>query len=157
MGREWKPGDVALVQVSSAHGPEVAVSSDSQWFVAGPRLGSQHGWYHDRVTVVRPLVVIDPEDREAVGRLVEVLVHFEGPGPATFADRIQLALREFADPTPPTPEPTDATARVTDRRDNIWRLLADGEWVCTSGPDIGEYLTWDRLAAERGPLEVEFS
>jgi hypothetical protein len=57
--REWKPGDVAMVRISSQHQPEGAVSSDRQWFVAGPRLGSQHGWHHDRVEVVRPLVATE--------------------------------------------------------------------------------------------------
>ena len=153
MKREWKPGDVALIPFSNRD--EVGI------FIAG-------GWV-TRDTLkplpfedARPLVVIDPEDREQARKLIAAVHHDQyptmndlPPSPRN-VDAMQAALREFANPTPPKPpEPTDPTARVTDRRDNIWRLLADGDWVCTSGPDCGEYLTWDRLASERGPVEVE--
>lgn len=102
----------------------------------------------------RPLVVIDPEDREQVERLLTSLLgmSFAAHACGSFTC-LQTALREFANPT--TPEPTDPRAHVTDRRENVWRLLADGDWICTSGPDVGEYLAWPRLAAERGPLAVE--
>ena len=156
--RKWKPGDVALVRISSDYRPEVAVSGDRQWFVAGPRLGSQHGWPHGRVEVIRPLVVLDPEDPKHVEQLADAILRLDRhEGRPCYSNSCHVtlladALRAIA--APPT-EPFDPKAAVTDYRENIWRLLADGDWVCTSGPDVGEYLDWTRLAAERGPLSIE--
>ena len=105
----------------------------------------------------KPVVVIDFNDREQVERLADALIHARQNHPHGNAypgevDHMQAALREFANPTPS--EPTDPKARVTDGRENVWRLLADGDWVCVDGPDIGEYLAWWQLA-ERGPLAVQ--
>ena len=148
MTREWKPGDVATwpgmgVVICVGRDDTSPIWSDTAW---AHRWG---GFSHYDGEEIRPLVVIDPENREQVERLRAALGydHYYGTG-----GMLAASLREFANP--PTPEPTDPKARVTDRRENIWRLLADGDWVCTSGPDIGEYLTWDRLATDRGPLQV---
>lgn len=43
-------------------------------------------------------------------------------------------------------------ARLTDNRDNVWRLLADGEWICVDGPDRGEYATREYINHTRGPV-----
>jgi hypothetical protein len=103
-----------------------------------------------------PVAVIDPDSPADQRRLLDILRNsgaFRGVVSQDIAlDCIGDALREFANPT--LSEPTNPTARVTDRRENIWRLLADGDWVCTSGPDSGEYLAWSGLT-ERGPLSVE--
>ena len=160
MTREWKPGDVALVRMG--HGPQVSIWTGEFWAWSkgdGPYEGVSHC---HRSAVARPVVVIDPEGRAEIERLRDMTLRLlkehvgdyedDGFTPAELANAMQAAFRALAEPSPT--EPTDATTRVTDRRENIWRLLADGEWVCTSGPDIGEYLTWDKLAAERGPLEV---
>ena len=76
----------------------------------------------------RPLVVIDPEDREQVKRLTEMYRSVDnsiGWGP------LQAALREFADPKPPKPEePTGLGAVVED--------VVGVRWVRTeSKPNIG--------------------
>jgi hypothetical protein len=113
MSREFRPGDVALVRITSEYPPEIAVRGGGtwagKWYVAGPRLGSQHGWHEDRIEIIRPLVVIDPEDREQVERLVSAVLtadaaHHEGRAcysTTCHADRMQAALREFAAPKPP--------------------------------------------------------
>jgi hypothetical protein len=152
MTREWKPGDVASV------GGMHALYTDGN---IGPEFHFADGSVcrAEIVPAIRPLVVIDPEDAEAVERLLKSYhaqypMDWPGDTDATHARNLAAALREFANPTPAT-EPTDPRARVEDRRENIWRLLADGDWVCTSGPDIGEYIAWARLASERGPLSVE--
>ena len=172
MKREWKPGDVAVITEYGDETPAVLVadnaceaaghgSSGSHWhyFTRNPD-GST--WTSNPSPAARPLVVIDPQDREQVERLRDLWddAHEDQQGhrpshsgKCARGNCLQAALREFANPTPP--EPTDPRAYVTDRRENVWRLLADGDWVCTSGPDIGEYIVWSRLVAERGPVEVE--
>lgn len=156
MKRGWKPGDVG---VSVAHGyRDIFVEhcpTESHNRYGGPCWHNQSGLADPPSDNRRPLVVIDPEDREQVERL-EASVREANGWNMLHHDRrtnaLQAALREFANPTPE--EPTDPKARVTDRRENVWRLLADGDWVCTSGPDIGEYLVWWQLV-ERGPLTAE--
>lgn len=106
------------------------------------------------------VVLISPEDREQVDALTKAIVEaMYAAGQHACAangihpDTIATALRSLIAPPKPD-EPTEPTARIADRRENIWRLLADGDWVCTSGPDIGEYLEWSHLT-ERGPLSIE--
>ena len=147
----WKPGQV----VTNTAGLWLIYGRGGETWAMGPG-GNVPA---DMLVNPRSLVVIDPEDAKAVERLRDALpadwclTEDAETRDETF-EAVHAALREFANPTPPT-EPTDPTARVEDRRENIWRLLADGDWVCTSGPDIGEYLEWSRLAAERGPLTIE--
>jgi hypothetical protein len=113
----------------------------------------------------KPVVVIDPEDPEAVDRLVGVLsktyakaglqflsmgqmFHEERSG--TFAD----ALREFANPKSPKPEePTGLGAVVEDARggrfirdgfsncDPNWRRASFSEWVWYSDIDAVKVLS----------------
>lgn len=138
---DWKPGDVALLP----NGQRAVVTKRGN-LVYGEESFAKPQSINGKGA--RRLLVIDPEDRESVERLAG------GEGRVNVW-WLQERLREYANPTPKLAEPTDPAARVTDRRENIWRLLADGDWVCTSGPDVGEYIKWDRLAAERGPLSVE--
>lgn len=105
----------------------------------------------------QPRVVIDPENSAEIDSLA-ALIRLNGGGcryqgmSIANVDRdfaaLRAALRSMAG-FPKLEEPTDPRVCVEDRRENIWRLLADGDWVCTSGPDIGEYLTWPKLV-ERG-------
>jgi hypothetical protein len=140
---QWKPGDVVLVGGSVAI--RVDYGNDSAFVDS---LGCH--WRNEDETS-RPLVVIDPEDREQMRLIAECAA--DGDAAEWRVDMWQRFFRSLAETK--VPEPTAPAAIVTDRRDNIWRWLADGDWVCTSGPDIGEYLAWDRLASERGPLKVE--
>jgi hypothetical protein len=105
------------------------------------------------------MVIIDPENDKHVNRLADAFCsarwsHMPASDECDPLTRSSMreALRSLI---APPEEPTDPKARVTDRRENIWRLLADGDWVCTSGPDVGEFIVWQRLADERGPLAVE--
>lgn len=90
----------------------------------------------------RPVVVIDPEDREAVERLVDQITRLNAPGPATYADRVQLALREFATPTPPKPEEPGLGGVVEDTKGRRWVNATDhrasvhtNPWMCLSDPE----------------------
>lgn len=155
-GREWKPGDVAMVR------NEYGVWNRAICSVKPIGIVWQYGVSDSLAAInaeARPLVVIDPEDECVAEDLVKAFVA-GGVWRVIPADvdsheyrrqQIQDVLRSLVRDQPE--EPTDPKARVEDRRDNVWRLLADGEWVCTSGPDIGEYLTWSGLV-QRGPLEV---
>ena len=103
MTREWKPGDVAIVDGPGRRYPITFYkneNTDELMFNNG------HGFQY-RVRrlshAARPLVVIDPEDFEQVRRLRDLLSPPEGllrHGCGEVAD----ALREFANPTPPKPE-----------------------------------------------------
>jgi hypothetical protein len=165
VSRAWKPGDLAMVTQYGGAFPAVRVDGAGckdlthrrrtlgpHWHYLTAHAGAT--WTSNGDAAAHPLVVIDPEDRMQVERFTYLFLshHWSGEG-QTHTDAGQAALREFANPTPT--EPTDPKACVTDRRENIWRLLADGDWVCTSGPDIGEYIVWWQLADDRGPLSVE--
>jgi hypothetical protein len=85
MSREWKLGDVAMVR-----GDVCLRLHNGLW---------EHG-RGDRFAynepTARPLVVIDPEDREQVERLASAIRRAPGP----FQVALQDALRAFADPEP---------------------------------------------------------
>lgn len=151
MSREWKPGAMALIRYLDSE--VVAMRGVNSWSFAdtSPVGGFSTTYDHSgRCEPIRPLVVIDLEDREQVERLVGAIeTTVGGKAGATAVRDMQAALRAFVNP-----QPSDPKARVIDRRDNYWRLLADGDWVCVDGPDIGEYIVWSQLV-ERGPLEVQ--
>ena len=94
--REWKPGDVAMVRKGRSD-EHIAVRSD----LAAVDWHCLHGECHN-VTEARPLVVIDPEDFDAVARLARIVEKHAGAD----AERLPIVdlvpvLREFASPTPP--------------------------------------------------------
>ena len=80
---------------------------------------------------VRPLVVIDPEDRDQVERLADLFGVF--PGVAA------RHLREFANPTLPKPaEPQGLGAVVEDAKSCLWvrsDLDEDFPWTAVGQPD----------------------
>ncbi len=99
MSAEWKPGQIAMVR-------------DTVCMYLG-----QRGWEHGRddsfayradIDDIRPLVVIDPEDREQVERFRDLASRFAddvpySDGEGAYTTAMQAALREFASPTPPRP------------------------------------------------------
>lgn len=121
MGGEWKPGDspVAVVSWQSAGGKHggtmralrVATSHETNGWMT-----ETFGLVSDRdVTEVRPLALIDPEDRQQLKRLV-----FACSLPVAWTV-LRDALREFANPTPPKPdEPTGLCAVVEDADGVQW-------------------------------------
>ena len=70
----------------------------------------------------RPVVVIDPEDREAVEGLLNAYYgHPVDTYLGTLVDQLQAALREYANPKPPKPEePTGLGAVVEDAAGTRW-------------------------------------
>lgn len=95
----------------------------------------------------RPVVVIDPEDREQVERAmvayysqIDSTRYWSGDLPEKFTDAMQAALREFANPTPPKPdEPTGLGAVVEDESLVEYIHLGSGLWAygTTDGPSKG--------------------
>lgn len=81
------------------------------------------------LTEVTGLVVLDPESAEDAARLAEALYlagmvgagNTDGECRTGVADRVQAALRELANPTPPKPdEPTGLGAVVEDKAGCLW-------------------------------------
>jgi len=140
--REWKPGDLAMVRVQITTNPDDGSEEHMLFRRRGKWEHPDFGIWEDRyVLAARPLVVIDPEDREQIGRLVEELyvwglsIHNAREKSPTdvgdeyragMADRVQGALRDIANPQPPKPEePTGAGAVVEDATGHYWVRIAD--------------------------------
>ena len=117
MSREWKPGDVAMVRafdaITRTFEPQMVIRTGrGDW--AHPNDGL---WDDEFVQDARPLVVIDPNDREQVARLADAFCEerwSHQPGseecdPLT-RDAMQAALRSLIDP--PEPEEPESLADV---------------------------------------------
>jgi hypothetical protein len=141
--REWKPGDVAAIPFTS--GDERGMWVDGTFVVTGGRASSRaYGG-------VRPLVVIDPEDREVVGRLTRAAFDVSAVDSHDI-DQMQAALRSLL--TPPKPaEPTGLGAVVEDDRGFQWIRTDDDRnaepWSRRNTPGLPQYRAWRDLAAVR--------
>lgn len=134
MKRAWMPGEVALIEAGCSANRQVALRtgtpSNMGWAYSGTHNGeSTQSWTadtHGTVSVVRPLVVIDPEDREQVERLA-LEIYSRTTGEESFGGQIanvQAALHEFTSPN--VEEPTGLGAVVEDEVGNVWvRIGAD--------------------------------
>lgn len=129
MSHTWKPGDVAMVR---GDGDEdvVAIWQGTQW-------ATEHANYFSDFQVnARPLVVIDPEDREQVERLTAdydaaVIRMNNDPDPrdvtpAQRATAMQAALRSLIVPPKPD-EPTGLGAVVEDADGDRWVRVETAE------------------------------
>lgn len=120
MEREVQPGDVAMVALSGETYLAFYDAFNEAWVSAkSGRL------YPNGLAEIRPLVVIDPEDREQVERVdarwAELMgwIVNDSISVNKRRDHMQTALREFANPTPPKPsEPLGIGAVVQDADEN---------------------------------------
>ncbi len=133
MSREWKPGDVAALQHVTNGDFTPALRVKGGWRCAKfdddqlhPDGAQQH------LKSLRPLLVIDPEDREQALRLALAycMTWTDNPRPETSAvqkaaDQLQVALRSLLAPPRPD-EPKQIAAVVQDFA---------GVWVRTDGPN----------------------
>lgn len=111
--REWKPGDVARTKA----GGTVARTAKHEWVL----LDDGHGIDIGDDRIARPLVVIDPEDREQVERLTQTMRANGWTGIDDDAtDDMQRVLRELADQKPRIEEPTGLGAVVEDAEGKRW-------------------------------------
>lgn len=154
MAREWKPGDVAL---HPDYGLSVVTERCGRHSLAlGPH------WHHavgswnslnDPLSCgkYRPLVVIDPEDREQVARLANAITMEMYAGDSVAAGDVAAALREFANPTPPKPEePTGLGAVVEDAEGLHWvriQTLYSSPWVRRGTVITGGLHKWSDINA----------
>jgi len=168
MTHNFKPGDVALVRSmydTEVIGLRTGVPSNMGWAYSmdvsnGPGPGgssSTQTWSADAdgERVIRPLVVIDPEDREQIERLMPLLFH-SGAFPEARAismtagvTAVQAALRELANPTPRIEEPTGLGAVVATEGDGDYiRVSVEllNPWL---NVQTGTQVHWDRINAIR--------
>lgn len=153
---EWKPGDVVTATVKGRESVRLVAGWSKyeprlRWCEMSPRWGDgddDECWFvPSQVTDHRPLVAIDPEDREAVERLARALpLHWnlEQPDdPDLFTEsvnEIAAALREYANPKPPRPDEPQGLGAVVQREDGSrWVLGAKG-W--TNLDASGRFLNW---------------
>jgi hypothetical protein len=144
---EFKPGDVAMITAYNQPEPYRAYYDGKTW-----RECDGNCFCVDVPMSVRPLVVIDPEDREQVERLMDPLRRMVfAPHACGAMDCLTTALREFAKPTPPKPaEPLGLGAVVEDAEGLRWvHYLGRVGWKwCGSGPDhdgVREYADIDAV------------
>lgn len=166
MKREWEPGDVALASYDGEvktylYGHEF--NTDRFRWVSTD--GSTSVDFH-MAEWWRPIVVIDPEDREQVERLVKALSTGQpliGLDPTNremvdqaWVTHTQTALREFANPTPLKPEePMGLGAVVATEADGDYirvRIGPGNPWLQLNpwlNVRTGAHYHWDRVAAVR--------
>lgn len=117
MSGVWKPGDVGI----STSAERFIVTARGQCYWPGEEPGDTLGVSGVPADTDRPLVVIDPEDAEQIKRLVTLFNQTGTPLGKVFNERLTIALREFANPTPPKPEePTGLGAVVEDDKGRRW-------------------------------------
>ena len=139
----FKPGDVVVHPkrgrgiVTGDHRPEYVEFSDVECedidYVAAD---------------LRRLVVIDPDSREDVERLRDILLD-SGWSPERDADALDDILREFANPKPPKPEePTGLGAVVEDAEGSKWvRIESRTGWWWRN--PVGQTHRWSDIDAVR--------
>lgn len=163
MSAEWKPGTLAMVGCPGVNEQPMTWATNCY---TSRHPGFPHWHNTDRNTylpanaagiTVRPLVVIDPEDRERVERL-RVAYHarrraINGSDPTS---DLQAALREDADPRDPKPEePLGLGAVVEDWDGGRWvrsNPAGEAEWVTVNAGARGlasPYRTYAQINAVR--------
>jgi hypothetical protein len=131
-GREWKPGDVALIPFARGHVRGMYTADG--WVCSDMHYPAVHGY-----TDLRPLVVIDPvsitgpnetgEDGDPLTEIANCLRRLaEGDHPRSYRRRVAERLAEVFDPTPPKPdEPQGLGAVVEDEQGLRWTRVESGE------------------------------
>jgi len=121
------------------------------WSLADYRRGAI--WIqHSDTLEIRPLVVIDPEDRGHLKRLLTAIYNQPDPLSPTLHG-LADALIEFANPTPPKPaEPTGLGAVVEDAEGVLWTRTALDDYAAWLSSNPGGTPTrtgWSEVAAVR--------
>lgn len=147
----WKPFDVAMVECS-----------DGKWRRAFYDPAGRPSWVFANGlrrfvddSAARPVVVIDPEDREQVAAL---LSHYHSwkwtaeIAEASITD-MQTSLRESANPKPRIEEPTGLGAVVEDEYGDLWirdkTTTTVAHWKRARGEDGGRRYRWSDLDVAR--------
>ena len=153
--RDWKPGDVVTLSGGSLEyeGHAALVFCTEQGWVDAE--GDGRALTAEAMTrAARPLVVIDPEKREEVERLADLIAksgaHRGRLAKSAETGALADALREFANPTPPKPpEPTGLGAVVEDAEGLRWlRVFVDVDDLPTWAEvgNVSNFPAWRRYA-----------
>jgi hypothetical protein len=145
MSREWKPGDVAVMVTPNDQRHVVMMDKHGEW-----RCGETPGW--TCVGEPRPVVVIDPEDREQVARIEsdfasrmhwrESTLHDER------RDALHATLRSLI--TPPKPDEPQGLGAVVEHYGSNYVRVTNRKRPWADEAD-GNYVAWDELD---GPVRV---
>lgn len=161
---EWKPGDVAMVTWSKTGAEKIMLRGvNDRWY-------ESTGFFRAELArSVRPLVVLDPEDREQVARLAasyaavasarlgDEYIVWENRSPEA-RDKISAdltaALREFASPTPPKPDEPGKYGVIIAGDGREWFRYTTSEmrgrdWCRPGAEGSTEYARWDDLNVVR--------
>lgn len=144
---EWRPGDVGL---------------NLRWGYRGifvencPQHEGRNHWHNESgyadhdTDARRRLVVIDPDDRDEVERLLLAYGVVNSPGNLSRCiPTMQDALREFSEGKPLIEEPTGLGAVVEDARGGRYVLLHPGERCPWAVVGIGSNQRWQDIDAVR--------
>lgn len=121
-GREWQPGDVALVRISGRDRLALRVAWPTEDWMSV----YDGGLYPRDTNEIRPLVVIDPEDREQVEQLAQRFYDQWSGCDGARDIALQAALRSLIEPPKPD-EPTGLGAVVEDSEGRRWVLVRSDE------------------------------
>jgi hypothetical protein len=132
--REWKPGDVAMVDSWRGNGQLAfrceRVKDEPTWCVHDGH--DTRGLHDHEVTLARPALVIDIQDTEQIERLDAIYQRVLDTSPRFhgLAQVMATALREFANPTTPRPdEPTGKFAEVQNAEGMVYYRSPAGTWL----------------------------
>lgn len=117
MTREWKPGDVAVLDDGL-----IAMRGDEGWV---DRDGDYRVPEHDESA--RALLVIDPENRETIQTLADHFCRYPSDG---WVEQMQAAVRAMLAPEPEEPTGLGAVVRGGDGRTWV-RLQGSYPWIAT--------------------------
>ena len=151
----YEPGTVALVMAK--HGPGPGDVYPMSRYSGGWALltSPDYFWTDENARVIRPLVVIDPEDRVETSRLADLFCDARWdhtPGSEECDPLTRTAMREaLANYVQPKPsEPTGLGAVVADDRGKRWVRVRDGFAWKWRDDHLGEQTSWE-VIAQRNP------
>jgi hypothetical protein len=158
VSREWKPGDVVTATVMGRPNVRLVAGWSRydprlRWCELSPRWADgddDECWFMpSQVTDARPLVVIDPEDREQVNRLDIALasMHFSAANCGSFGV-LRAALRSLVEPPKPE-EPKGLGAVVEDAEGARWIRTDSDEPAWSEWENAIGRWHYDRIAAVR--------
>jgi hypothetical protein len=151
-GREWAPGAVALIEVGCQANRHRATFAGKGWRYGGDR------WVDNDpaiVTILRPLLVLDPESDDDARRLMRAF-WAHGNDDCDDEQAMRDAMRSLVAPPKPE-EPTGLGAVVIDDQGQQWVAIGDAgdrrsgslRWREALGTHVGETATWRGINAVR--------
>lgn len=159
MTHNWKPSDIALVEAGCWANRVVAlrsgVPSNMGWAYWGEQNEkSSYTWSSDAsgiVTPIRPLLVIDPEDRAQIKRLAVSICAEYGDARCEpeEVEHLQAALRSLLEPEVEEPEGIGALVICAGDGEPSVRIAVPDKWPDDEKPKewsrFGQKVAWSDL------------